>query len=52
MDGDIVLDMVDNLNHNAVTFSCNDSRTRKLPVHGHYAFRLAQSRHILHFNLE
>lgn len=47
MKGDIVLNMVNNLNQNGIAFPGNDSRPRKLPIHCHNALCLAQPCHIL-----
>ncbi|WVZ03879.1 hypothetical protein V8G54_024685 [Vigna mungo] len=44
--GDIVGNMIDHLNHNSVTFSCSNSRTRELPVHCNHALCVAQPRNI------
>ena len=52
MDGDIVLDMVNHLNHHSISFPSNDVRSWKLPIHTHNALRVAQSCHILQLDLE
>ena len=51
MDGDIVVDMVDHLDKKAVTLPSYNARPRKLPVYCHNALSVAQSRHILQYNL-
>jgi len=50
--GDIVGNMIDHLNHNSVTFSCSNSRTRELPVHCNHALYVAQPRNITQPYLE
>lgn len=51
MEGDIVLNMIDHLDHQPVAFPCYDSRPRKLPIHGHNALCLTKSRHTLRLDL-
>lgn len=47
MEGDIVLDMVNHFDQEAVAFPCDDPRPRELPVNSDSAFCLAESGHIL-----
>lgn len=51
MNGDVVGDMVHNLNHHSVAFSCHHARPREAPIDAKNALRAAQTRHILLHNL-
>lgn len=52
VNGDIVLDMVDDLNDYTIIFSCNNFRPGELSVHRHDAPGAAQSRNIFPLYLE
>ena len=51
MDGDIILDMVNHFNEKTVTLPCYNAWPRKLPIYCQNALCMAQSRHILQFDL-
>lgn len=51
MNCNIVLHMVDDLNCYTIAFSCNEPRSRKLPVNGKSALRVAQPCQVTLHNL-
>lgn len=52
MDGDIILDMVNHFNEKTVTLPCYNAWPRKLPIYCQNALCMAQSRHILQFDIK
>lgn len=52
MDGNIVLDMVDNLDEHVIAFSSIKGRARELAVHGHDGFGGAEPGCIFHHHLQ
>lgn len=52
MNGNIVLNVVNHFNDDSVTFSCYDSRTRKLSIDSYNALCLTKSCNILQFDLQ
>lgn len=51
MNRNVVGDMVNHFDKQSVTFPSNNTRSRKLAIHCHNALSMAQTCHILHFNL-
>jgi hypothetical protein len=51
MDGDVVLDMVNHFNEEAITLPSNNSRPWKLAVYSYNALGVAQPCHILQLDL-
>lgn len=47
MEGEVVLNTIDHLDHKPVTFPCYDPRPRKLPVDSHNALCLTKPFHIM-----
>lgn len=51
MNRDIVRNMVNHLNEELITISCNNARAGKASIDANYALCVAQSRYIVLYNL-
>ena len=47
MDSDIIWDMINNFDHQSVTFPSNNPRAWEFPIDGYYAFRFTQPCYIM-----